>query len=326
MSSENDKAYDIVIVVLTYNNEKTIAQCLQAISSQNYPKGSYKALVIDNGSTDSTLEIVKAFNIDYHVFPKMTIGQLRNEGAKRAKAPVVGFIDSDCEVSSDWIISVLKHFKDDRVGIAGCMYDLPPQPSFVERHWIGKPCVNMAENRLIPAGNMAVSKRIFNEIGGFDEKLISGEDVYLLNQARLHGYKTIYDPTIKNIHFGNPKTIADLYRKEIWYGIRGDSIINRIKAFDKAFIASNVVLLIAASLIIGLMRFNIRIILSACLSFLMLSLASAMDRKYVKKVDGNLFYMTFFYSIYLLGRMHSLVHVYGNKKHVYVKNGYCSGK
>lgn len=321
MHNEHDKKYDIIIVVLTYNNEKTIAKCLQSISDQKYPKGAYKTIVIDNGSHDSTLDIVRSFGIDCFVLPKLTIGQLRNEGVRRSEAHIVGFIDSDCEVSSDWIISVLRHFSDDKVGVVGCMYRLPPQASFLERYWIGKPCPDIAEHRLIPAGNMAVSKKVFDMIGGFNENLISGEDVYLLNQSRVHGYRTIYDPAVKNIHYGNPKNIADLYRKEVWYGIRGDSIVNRIKAFDKAFIASNLVLMIAISLVIGCIRRNVRMILASCFLFLSLALASAVDRRYNKKIEGNLWYMIFCYAVYLVARTHSLIYVYGNKQYVYSKNG-----
>lgn len=321
MDTEHHKQYDIMLVVLTYNNEKTIATCLQSIANQDYPKDAYKTIVIDNGSQDATLDIVRSFGIDYFVLPKLTIGQLRNEGVRRSAAPVVGFIDSDCEIASDWIKSVLRHFGDESVGIAGCMYRLPPQASFLERYWIGQPCPDIAENRLIPAGNMAVSKKVFDIIGGFSEKLISGEDVYLLEKTRLHGYKTMYDPAIKNIHYGNPKTLTDLYRKEVWYGIRGDSIVNRIKAFDKAFIASNLVLLIAAVLIFGCMWLNLRLILAGMLLFFSLAMASAWDRRYNKQIAGSFWYMVFCYAVYLIARTHSLIYVYGNIKYVYNKRG-----
>jgi GT2 family glycosyltransferase len=276
--------------------------------------------VIDNGSSDSTLDIVHKYNLEYYVLPKLTIGQLRNEGVRRSESPVVGFIDSDCEVSCDWITSVLKHFEDESVAVVGCMYNLPHQASFLEKYWIGNPNDSISEDCLIPAGNMAVSKRIFDIMGGFNEKLISGEDVYLLYKARFFGYKTISDPDIKNIHYGNPKTIFDLYRKEVWYGIWGDSIISRLKAFDKAFIASNIVLMIVIILIYGLISLKLRLMLVSLLLFFSLTVASALDRKYNKKIEGSILYMMYCYSFYLVARMHSLVYVYGKRKYTYRKN------
>ncbi len=71
--------YDIAIVVLTFNNAPTIASCLQSICNQEYPRESFRIVVLDNGSTDATLDIVRSFGIDCCVLPGFTLGQLRNE-------------------------------------------------------------------------------------------------------------------------------------------------------------------------------------------------------------------------------------------------------
>ncbi len=310
---------DIVIVVLTLNNEHTITRCLKSLCDQDYPRDLYSIIVLDNGSSDSTKDIVRSFGVAFHVFPKLTIGQLRNEGVRLANAPVVGFVDSDCEVAVDWISNALKHFEDTSVAIAGCMYRLPSQPTFLERHWIGEPYNDIAEHRLIPAGNMAILKRVFIEIGGFDGNLISGEDVYLLNKVRGHGYRTIYDPAICNIHYGNPKTLYELYRKEIWYGIRGDSVIKRFMDFDKVFVAAHLVLLFMVYFLGSILRLSWNAALTAWLLFWALAVVSALDRFYNKQFKGNLIYMTWIYGIYLMARMHSLIYVYGLRRYVYNK-------
>lgn len=314
MKNNESKA---TIIVLTRNSEKTIYNCLKSVSLQNVPLSEYEVIIIDNGSTDKTLEIVKQFEYTYYVYSGLNIAQLRNIGIKHASAQIVGFVDSDCEISYDWIINGLKWFNDKRVAIVGCKYKLPANATFIERNWISEPSnINIIEyNSLIPAGNMIVSKEHFFRVGGFDESLITSEDSNLLIRIRKKGYLTISDPIIKNIHYGNPKTIKQFYKKEVWYGLGGSRILQLLKDYDKPFLLSNIVLALILFVIYCICSFNLLFIMLALLFYILMCVLSAVHRRFILKIRGNFFFMIFMYMIYLIARTNSLLYIYNLKKY-----------
>ena len=68
---------EFTIILPTYNNEKTIEECLESIFSQRYPKKEFEVLFIDGGSSDRTLEIAKKYPV------KILKNEKRNEEAAR---------------------------------------------------------------------------------------------------------------------------------------------------------------------------------------------------------------------------------------------------
>ena len=66
LSANNQFSYSIVIAVR--NEEKNILQCLQSIIEQNYPKENFEIIIVDDGSTDNTSEVVKAFCVKNYTF------------------------------------------------------------------------------------------------------------------------------------------------------------------------------------------------------------------------------------------------------------------
>jgi glycosyltransferase involved in cell wall biosynthesis len=87
----------VSIVVVTYNRADLILESLQSVVTQTYPK--WEMVVVDDGSTDNTFEIVKGLNdtrIHYHyVSHTAKLGYLRNLGMRLAKGDFIAFQDSD---------------------------------------------------------------------------------------------------------------------------------------------------------------------------------------------------------------------------------------
>ncbi len=84
------------IIIPFLNSEKTLYKCLQSIVEQKY--NNIEVLLIDNGSTDNSLNIIKEFkNLDIKYFINRTggIGKLRNIGLKNATGDYILFLDSD---------------------------------------------------------------------------------------------------------------------------------------------------------------------------------------------------------------------------------------
>lgn len=92
---------ELTIIVPVYNGEKYLARCLQSIVEQNISE--MEILVINDGSTDRSKEIIEEFQKKYSnivLINKKNGGlpQARKTGVKQAKGKYIGFVDAD-----DWI-------------------------------------------------------------------------------------------------------------------------------------------------------------------------------------------------------------------------------
>ena len=123
----------VSITILTHNCEKTIKKCLSSVFKVNYPKDRYEVIIIDSGSNDRTLEIVKEFPIDKIIVKEgISRGHARNIGMQEAKGEIVAMVDSDHEqTSKDWLNTIVREFDDPRVGLVR-INDRIPAPSKID--------------------------------------------------------------------------------------------------------------------------------------------------------------------------------------------------
>lgn len=96
----------ISVIIPTYNEEEVITDCLQSLLNQSH--ANFEIIVVDDGSTDSTIEKVKSFT---HQKPLITIllqkhlgaGAARNLGAKQAKGDILVFVDADMTFDKNFV-------------------------------------------------------------------------------------------------------------------------------------------------------------------------------------------------------------------------------
>src|SRR5262249_28021517 len=112
-SIEKGPLVSFVIPVL--NGEKDIARCLLSLRSLDFSAQRYEIIVMDNGSTDRTREIVCGFGVDLQVVPGVNVGALRNRGGSLAHGNYVAFVDADVELDRDWLQNGLECFRDQKV-------------------------------------------------------------------------------------------------------------------------------------------------------------------------------------------------------------------
>lgn len=296
---------DISIIIPVLNGSEYIETLLNSLSIQRTDK-KYEVIVVDNDSDDNTVEIAKKNGAKVlHKERGYYISSVRNEGVKNAQGEIISFIDVDCEVEKDWLsqgFNILK--KNDDIGIIGGQYVCPKKSTWVQRAWESVRQRGSHDVNFVTSGNFFIKKDIFNEFGGFNENLETGEDYDLCLRVSKK-YRIISDDKINVVHYGDPTTLMQRLQKEIWYGKNIKQIL-RNKPLYLPFWASIIFGLCNIVLLLGLILTNKWMILLSLLNIgLLLSGISFIRCMKVKKFQYY-FQLIIIYWFYLLGRTISL--------------------
>ena len=87
--------YKFSIVIPNYNKEKYIRRCLNSIFTQSIKKQNYEVIVIDDGSTDSSVDIIREYDVKLLNSNRLGAGGARNKGINIAKGKYIILLDSD---------------------------------------------------------------------------------------------------------------------------------------------------------------------------------------------------------------------------------------
>ena len=100
----------ISVVVPTYNEEKNIEKCLNAILKQTIPRNNYEIIVVDGDSKDRTREIASDYADQVIIQTSEGVGGARNDGVKVGNGEIIATTDADCEPHSNWLEVIEKNF------------------------------------------------------------------------------------------------------------------------------------------------------------------------------------------------------------------------
>jgi len=215
-------AGSISFVIPAYNEEKFIARTLRSIHEGVDGRWSYEIVVVDNGSSDRTVEVARAHHANVIGVKGDTIAHLRNEGAAKSSGQVLVFLDADVVLTHAWEVNIgatLQRLKDHPRLVTGSACGVPEDSSWLERNWFG-PQQN-GRSAHINSGHLVVNAAFFRELGGFDEELETGEDYDLSMRALSAGGRLESNPALAVVHLGFPRTLRAFVQREAWHG-RGD--------------------------------------------------------------------------------------------------------
>jgi GT2 family glycosyltransferase len=167
-----DEKPRVSVVVCTYNGGRTLDQCLRSLQVLNYP--DYEVIVVDDGSTDDTQQILSRFSGVRAIHQaNKGLSVARNVGLHAATGTIVAYTDSDCFADADWLTYLVHQLLRSRSGAVGgpnltpadgwaaaCVAASPGQPTHVLES------DQVAEH--IPGCNMAFRREVLLAINGFD--------------------------------------------------------------------------------------------------------------------------------------------------------------
>jgi glycosyltransferase involved in cell wall biosynthesis len=303
------------VIVPCRNEKQWISICLNALLKQSVSEPPLEILVVDNGSTDGTIEILQSFGskIKYYVMPNASISELRNFGVQQAQGDWLAFIDSDVEVHKDWYKELnrsIRKFRDERYDllkvVTGSTYLIPGTPSWVEQVWFQQLVArDQKQMNYINGGNLILSRQFFDRIGGFAPEYRTGEDVRFCQDALDKGGKIVKVAEIQATHHGYPKTIREFFKRERWHGLGMKHYLLKPWQMRDLVLALYFLIVTGLLLIFMLLIGNVLIITGIWLVMLIFpififALSRSRDR------PGILLPLTFLYFVYGWARVFSL--------------------
>ncbi|GIV28436.1 MAG: hypothetical protein KatS3mg027_2250 [Bacteroidia bacterium] len=162
----------VSVVITVYNYDKYIERCLRSVMDQSLNKDLYEIIIVNDGSTDKTKEILENYTDVarvFHLDKNRGLSYARNFGIKKAKGQFVVFVDADDYIQKDMLF-IQKTFltENNKLDAVSVDYYLVDERGTHLEH------VN-AEERPIACGIMFRKDFLF-DIGLYDEEFLARED------------------------------------------------------------------------------------------------------------------------------------------------------
>ncbi len=210
----------VSVVVPVLDAMAYLPRTVPALLAEARVRGA-EVLFVDNGSTDGSYEYLQSLK-DVRVLRRSggTIGALRNHAARHARGAWLAFVDADCIVSPGYLRTALEVLARTGAAAIGCE-TIPPAPAhWIEAAWHALHFVGRERYvRTLFSAGLVVSRAAFEQVGGFRETLVTGEDAELGLRLDAAGYLLYESPSVAVVHLGNPRTLGAFYRRSVWHGV-----------------------------------------------------------------------------------------------------------
>lgn len=213
------------VIITTKNEEDVIGRLIQSIKNQTYK--NIEIILVDNYSTDRTLEIAKKMGVKIYVKGPERSAQ-RNFGARLAKGKYLLFVDSDMQLSQDVIKQCVKVAETDKkVGAI-----VIPEESIAHNFWekvkgFERSFYNEKGDPITDAARF-FTKKAFIKGGGYDEGITGPEDWDLPETLRELGFK-IGKISARISHKERVSSPISLAKKKFYYGLRAYKYLDKHK-------------------------------------------------------------------------------------------------
>lgn len=233
-----NRRHGVSIVVPCYNEEATIEFLLKAIRDQDYRAGEIEVVIADGMSSDTTRERIRKFSAEN---PEMIIRMVDNpqrkipSGLNRAitesRGEYIIRLDAHSIPAPDYVRRCIERLDSGIAENVGGVWKIKSKDS----HWVGRSIAAAAAHPIgvgdafyrygtkaayvdtVPFG--AFKRSVIEQIGLFNEKLLSNEDYEFNARIRANGGRIWFDPQIQSIYFARgdfPSLIKQYFRYGYW--------------------------------------------------------------------------------------------------------------
>ncbi len=233
--------HQISAIICTHNRDNYLGAAIDSLLAQDFT-ADFEIVVVDNGSSDRTREVVEQrlgdSRVKYVFEPTLGLSVARNTGAKVASADIIAYLDDDAVASVSWLQVLYAAYQNNsKLAIAGGKVTLlwPPNtepPSWLSQglagnlgaYDLGDKMIFIQQPGLTPRGlNYSLRRSFLEEIGGFDpqlgrvgKNLLSNEELQMTEFAIERGWQVAYIPEALVAHNVAPERL-----KRSWFLNRG---------------------------------------------------------------------------------------------------------
>ncbi len=220
----------VTVIIPTKNRPEMLSACVQSLARQDYPRGRWNAVVVNDGGAEPSRELVESIGgsspFTWVTVPARGPAAARNRGARDSGADLLAFLDDDCRAEPNWLREMagglaatpcqacmgrtLNLFPDNRPAKA---YQF-----FMEfyRDYARLPNGDLY---LVMSNNAVYRREAFAALGGFHEgfALPGAEDLELSHRMAARGFRQGYLPQAVVRH-ANCRTARAYLRQQYQYG------------------------------------------------------------------------------------------------------------
>ncbi len=338
------RTIDVSVIIPVFNSCETIIDCVNSILYQN-TKYVYQIVIIDDCSTDKTLEVV---NLNFSRIKNIIIIQnnenkgpayCRNIGIENATGKIVLFTDSDCVVDINWIDNMVLPFEENNqvAGVQGRYLTKQTKilPIFIQTE-IEQRYRKMKKHQAIDfVGTYSAGYRldVLKTVGCFDisYKDASGEDVDLSYRISSAGYKMVFNPEAICYH-KHTERLWDYIKQKFYRGFWRVRLYSKhsSKIMEDSYTTINIKLQVILTLLYGISLFYSVFCYSSIIFFstvlyllllFLIDISLISDFVHRKRMKGiiSLFYILCRTLALTTGLLVGILHLFGISFHKNIK-------
>ena len=217
---------DFSVIVPCFNNERYLRVCLEALFAQTYPRDRYEVILVDNNSTDRSLEIARDFP-GLMVLQEEVQGSYsaRNRGLRNSRGKMLAFTDSDCEACPTWLQTMAASLSE-----PGAVLALGSRRHAAESFGLTMAADYEAQRTEYVCGqsdlslyyghtgNLAVHREAFERCGLFMTMRRGADTVFVTSVLRAYGPGSVRFVREARVRHLEIHRVSDWYRKLRTYG------------------------------------------------------------------------------------------------------------
>ena len=207
----------ISVVIRTLNEVKSLDRLLRILSYQSI---KHEVIVVDSGSTDGTIEVVKKYNTILTTCIPFTYGKALNVGINISKYNHICFLSAHCfPINDNYLRTLFLNFNNDTVAGAYSKQLPIEESNFVDKRNLyaifRDEKISQTKDPFFNNASSMIRKDLWKK-HKFDESIEAWEDIKWAKQIQSEGYKIIYEPdtAVHHYHIEDPSKTLDRYKKE----------------------------------------------------------------------------------------------------------------
>lgn len=214
LGEQQARAPYVSVIVPIYNGASGVIGLLETLRRQDYPIDRFEVVIVDNGSSDGTMDVIQSFGAANPGWPLILETEhdrrgsyaARNKAVTVARGEILAFTDGDCQPVPGWIsagVASIQNTGCDQIagGIDFYFANDPPNVwECVDSLIHLRQDVYVRDNHFGVTANLFVRADALRQVGAFRDDLKSGGDFEFGQRMRAAGFTIAYAPEAKILH------------------------------------------------------------------------------------------------------------------------------